>query len=382
MSNKNNIEQIKELFTKENAILEETSEYIDRRAKTLNYTCKFGEYHTTSLADWSRGRRCACYNKYNRSKLNYNNAILLLEKYNATLLSNLEECETITTPLVFVNSSGEEQKISLNNLNLCDRFLEHREKISSLVAAGKKQFDIAEELNTTQHIISMCLRLWGSNNSNGNRFIEIDIPKEVLQQLYWDEEQHPKYIAAEYNCSIATVVKNMKKYTIPLRSKSEARQGKLNPIFDVGHTDTAKEKMSAAFLNGRKIGFNGYWGTISQYDSPSQGLITMRSSWEVNSAKYLTNLGYDWLYEHKTFKLSSSLAYRPDFYLPNEDLYIEVKGILKRKDRVKHRLFIALGYKLLVWDKEELLKRGIIVNSGDSTLNKKYRNIEPYNGLY
>lgn len=378
MSSKNNVGQIKELLKKENATLEETSEYIDRRAKTLNYTCKFGESHTTSLADWQRGRRCACYNKYDKCKCNYNNASLLLEKYNAKLLSTLEECSTVTTPLVFINSSGEEQKISLNNLNLCDRFSGHKEKVISLTNENKKQIDIAEELGTTQHIISMCLRLWGYNNSNGNRFIEIDIPKEILQQLYWVEERHPKYIADKYNCSITTVVKNMKKYNIPLRSKSEARQGKLNPIFDVGHTDAAKKKMSAAFLNGRDRGYSGNWGKISKYFSPLQGMLTMRSSWESRVADYLTANAEPWLYEPTTFKLSDLISYKPDFYLISRDLYVEVKGRTLQEDLYKPMKLRDMGVNIIILDRGALELLNLINSSGKPIYNKEIYSINKF----
>ena len=175
----------------------------------------------------------------------------------------------------------------------------------------------------------------------------------------------------------------MNYHNIPFRSKSEARQGKLNPIFDVGHTDTAKEKMSAAYLNGRSVGFHkNKWGNVSEYTSPLQGIIMLRSNWEVATANFLSKLGYDWMYEYKTFKLNKTVSYTPDFYIPSENVYIEVKGRLNDYSLKKLELFRAQGNSILLWDAEELLKRGIITNSGDSNLNRKYRNIEPYNGLY
>lgn len=371
MSKKNTIKEIEKLFNEEHAVLHIDSTYIDRRSNTLIYTCKHGVIHTTSLANWQKGVRCTCVRKYEKNLVFYEKAKELLNKYNAVLITSFEEYKDVTTPLVFVNCKAEEQNISLNNLNVCDRFFNSQVVIGELVFQGLKQQDIAEKFNTTQHIISMCLRLWGVNNSNGNRFIEIDIPKEVLNQIYWVDKQHPKVIADKYNCSITTVIRNMEKYGIPLRTKSESRKGELNPIYEVGHTLEAKEKMSEAFVGGRSIFSNNYWGTTSKYKTPNQGIVTMRSSWEVRFADYLTSSDKDWLYEPNTFKLSNIISYRPDFYIVSEDLYVEVKGRLKDGDIVKINMFQEKGFNLLYIDRPILEEIGLINSSGKIIYDKE-----------
>lgn len=45
---------------------------------------------------------------------------------------------------------------------------------------------------------------------------------------------------------------------------------------------------------------------------------------EKEFAKILDKQNRKWIYPCKTFKLSNT-TYRPDFYIPKEDLYIEVK---------------------------------------------------------
>jgi hypothetical protein len=44
-------------------------------------------------------------------------------------------------------------------------------------------------------------------------------------------------------------------------------------------------------------------------------------------------------------------------------------------------MFRGQGHCILLWDAEELLKRGIITNSGITSLNKKYKN-NLHKGLY
>jgi hypothetical protein len=62
--------------------------------------------------------------------------------------------------------------------------------------------------------------------------------------------------------------------------------------------------------------------------------VLMKSSWEVNFAKQCDLKNISWVYEPKTFKLSygfklnfNRIRYTPDFYLPDYDLFVEIKPI-------------------------------------------------------
>lgn len=255
---------------------------------------------------------------------------------------------------------------------------EQKEEIIRLyVEEGKKYKDIANLYNVSTSSIAIRLKKWGLNNPDKNRFKRIEITKEALYDMYWNKEMHPREIGDICGCSFSTIHNHMKKYNIPTRTKSESRQGKLNPIYNVGHTEEAKNKMSKAFIDGRKIGFNNCWGKTSKYTTPNQGVVTMRSNWEVKVADYLTKQGLDWLYEPETFKLTDSISYRPDFYIIEKDYYIEVKGRLKKDSLEKINLFMDSGHNLVLWDGCELLKLGIITNSGNTEWNRKYGRNKP-----
>lgn len=367
MSKKNNIEDIKHLFDIENAVLDLNSVYKDRHS-TLNYTCRYGEQHTTSLSNWSRGRRCVCFKKWENRLSIFNTTKAIIEKYNGKILYSLEDCLTTTTSLYFINSSGSKVKISLNNMLLCEKIQHLKEEIIVYYNSGKKLIEVIDHFGYS--IIPMALRLWGYNNSDSNRFIKkIYIPKEDLYNMYWEEKKHPVYIAKKYNCSITAVVNCMKEANIPFRTKSEARMGELNPIYNVGHSEEARGKMSQAFVNGREIGYHSSWGKTSKYNTPTQGLVTMRSSWEVRVADYLTSIDKQWLYEPFTFKLTDTISYRPDFYIPEDDVYIEVKGWLREEDQYKIDLFKKLDFKLYIWDRILLESKGLINASGKIIYN-------------
>jgi len=64
----------------------------------------------------------------------------------------------------------------------------------------------------------------------------------------------------------------------------------------------------------------------------------MKSNWEIIYAKYLDKNNIKWLYESKTFDLGNT-TYTPDFYLPQTDEYIEIKGWFRDDAKKKFRLF-------------------------------------------
>ena len=66
--------------------------------------------------------------------------------------------------------------------------------------------------------------------------------------------------------------------------------------------------------------------------------INMRSSWEVKVAKWLDDNNIKWKYESSEcrFELSNDRTYVIDFYLPELDKYIEVKGWWDEYSKIKY----------------------------------------------
>jgi len=61
------------------------------------------------------------------------------------------------------------------------------------------------------------------------------------------------------------------------------------------------------------------------FEVPNQGIVYLRSSYEVIFATYLLAKQVDFRYEYKRFILDAK-TFLPDFYLVKEDKFIEVKG--------------------------------------------------------
>jgi hypothetical protein len=69
----------------------------------------------------------------------------------------------------------------------------------------------------------------------------------------------------------------------------------------------------------------------------------MRSRWERNFARILDFFDIKWLHEPKTFVLEidgRKTTYRPDFYLPEKNVWIEVKGYFDSEAQAKWLAFI------------------------------------------
>jgi hypothetical protein len=79
-------------------------------------------------------------------------------------------------------------------------------------------------------------------------------------------------------------------------------------------------------LRGKLPNFSKYrcW-----YDGPN-GLILMRCKWEVAYAQFLDRSSLSWEYENRWFSVGKGpwpgVTYTPDFYILEEDRYIDVKG--------------------------------------------------------
>ena len=94
---------------------------------------------------------------------------------------------------------------------------------------------------------------------------------------------------------------------------------------------------------------NGVIGTTNNAYSRCKGGIRQdlnqyfRSSWEANIARILNHLNIEWIYEYKRFNFSEEkegvLSYQPDFYLPKYNKWIEVKGWMDEKSKLRLELF-------------------------------------------
>lgn len=102
----------------------------------------------------------------------------------------------------------------------------------------------------------------------------------------------------------------------------------------------------------------------------------LRSSWELAYAKYLDELKIPYLMEHKAFPITYNYnneikegTYRPDFYLTNEDKFIEIKGWWRDDAKEKFEAFKQTYPEILIdlIEKDKLLELKLVDKHGRST---------------
>lgn len=105
----------------------------------------------------------------------------------------------------------------------------------------------------------------------------------------------------------------------------------------------AKGKNNPNYGNPRNIkGINSpRYGKISHGKWCKYQGYNMRSSYELIYAQWLNQNNIKWLYESKTFDLGNT-TYTPDFYLPEQNIYIEVKGYWRDDAKKKFNKFKRL----------------------------------------
>jgi hypothetical protein len=106
--------------------------------------------------------------------------------------------------------------------------------------------------------------------------------------------------------------------------------------------------------NSNMFGKKANTGKIFLYKN-----IKFRSSWEVTYAKYLTKNHIKWQYEPKTFDLGNT-TYTPDFYLPESDTYVEVKGWWRDDAKFKYLKFRRKFGNIILLNEQRLKKLGVI----------------------
>lgn len=228
-------------------------------------------------------------------------------------------------------------------------------------------------------IISLYSGLYGQSQCKRCQNRRYFIDKKKLYDYYISKNKSITEIAKIYKCNYGTIYKWLLNYNINIKTKRETHLGKKrpdqslrmmgdkNPIFGTHRPKAVRDKIRKSRLGkycgrnshafGRKPSHKCSYGHGGRYKN-----TWMKSSYEIAYAKYLTKNKIKWLYEPKAFDLGDT-TYRPDFYLPETNEYIEVKGYWTKEAIYKFELFKKLysDIKITVLDKQELLRRKINV---------------------
>lgn len=112
-------------------------------------------------------------------------------------------------------------------------------------------------------------------------------------------------------------------------------------------------------VGGVRPGQNKWRGSW-YYNKHEKREVWLDSSWEVAYAEYLDKNNTKWIRNEKRFDYNfkgGTYKYIPDFYLPDKNLYVEVKGMVKERDKFKWGDF---PHKLKVLKRKQLKNLGVL----------------------
>lgn len=230
---------------------------------------------------------------------------------------------------------------------------EEKERIKFFYSNNPNEMDLdtfARELGRQKTSISRYARSQGWTKNNRSATEEsINRQKDSLFKYYQTE----KYIQNVYPNQV---------HLLTYYAKNKHPKGMLGK----NHSDETKSKMSIthkelaanmSYDEKRLIAMkgvdtkrkNGSFNTTSNAYSRCHGGYRsdvdcyFRSSWEANIARLFNSLDIKWEYESKRFNFpdveSGVLSYQPDFYLPTYDRWIEVKGWMDEKSKIRLDMF-------------------------------------------
>ncbi len=156
--------------------------------------------------------------------------------------------------------------------------------------------------------------------------------------------------------------KHQSEETIQKRLKNMPdMMGENSPNFGKHFTKEHKEKIRNK-VSGKN---NGMYGKSpphtkkNYYQSPLQGEVCFRSSYELAYAKYLDEHKILWYYEIEAFDLGD-MTYTPDFFLSKEEKFIEIKGFMREEAQLKINKFLEqYSWNLEILYEEDLIKLGV-----------------------
>lgn len=176
----------------------------------------------------------------------------------------------------------------------------------------------------------------------------------MIQKMY-DSGKSYRDIISEIGVSMQALNNASKRgYLIP-RSRSEAMKITRKKYGPNKMSDAARRKQSIR-LSYNNRGGRCKWYTVSG--------VRVQGRWERNIAKKLNSLDIKWekLKTHRDvwsyYKNNELKSYTPDFFLPDYNIYLEIKGYWWGND--KEKVLLAQKYnpdkKLLIIEKEEYQK--------------------------
>lgn len=195
--------------------------------------------------------------------------------------------------------------------------------------------DIAKKLNRPHTNICRFIREQGIDRpSKRKNDLETHIKRSEQSKKIIRENGHPRGMMGKSHTQEirAIISERSREYWKKVTPEQlEARRRKM-----------IATKLKNDTLNPNKTMGNPYSRTKSGKRADLNNVF-FRSAWEANIARYYNYVGIKWEFEPKEFIFpdirKGCVSYTPDFYLPEENRWVEVKGWMDKKSITKLKRF-------------------------------------------
>jgi hypothetical protein len=203
---------------------------------------------------------------------------------------------------------------------------EHRQKIS-LAMKGRKLSETRRKIMSESH------RGYIMPNDQKEKIRQSMLGKNKGRTHTEETKQKHRVARLGKKASVITKMRlshSSKGRRHTIETKEKIRQARLGvPRYELRGDNNPMHTHPNSYKS--KFGKCGYRNDIKMF---------VRSRWEANICRIYQYLGYTVLYEPKSFRLSNGKTYRPDFFIKELNLWIEVKGRWLKDAKERFDMFV------------------------------------------
>ncbi|WP_324716422.1 hypothetical protein U7230_13840 [Carboxydochorda subterranea] len=176
---------------------------------------------------------------------------------------------------------------------------------------------------------------------------KVEKVRTAIERYHWGEGMSLEKLGPKLGYSSGRSLRNFcKQHGIPTRSFREAMElAKRQKTFGRPHTPEVRQRLSQLMHQRYASGWVATGGRCKKLrcESPYAGSVTLDGNWELLVARSLDRAGIPWVRNRKGYPYTGRDGklhrYFPDFYLPELDLFLEVKGYVDPASAHKLRCF-------------------------------------------
>lgn len=153
-----------------------------------------------------------------------------------------------------------------------------------------------------------------------------------------------------------------------LTYSERVKSGKIIPTWRGKHLPKEMREKISQSSSGNKSGFikTKYYKVFCPYENKE---VNVQGTWELKYSQYLNEKNINWIrsrkinLRYKYHKEDILRTYYPDFYLPDYNAYIEIKGYFSDNDKIKMMCVQTYNSEknIQILLKKELIQLGLTI---------------------